>query len=461
MIEKNEILTTAAELGLNPDTVEKDYVLGWLLHGIHNHTSTKGWAFKGGTSLKKCFFETFRFSEDLDFTLSDNTQLDADLLKSTFIEIIGTLSEEVGIEFFPDEFKFKIIDKGNGNYSSQGKITYNGPLRRARGVATIKLDLTTDEVLVLIPVIKRVHHPYSDEPANGIHATCYAFEEVVAEKIRALAQRLRPRDVYDVVHFFRNREMIGNPKLVLSVLDKKCQFKNMGMPTFEDIEKHAKLDELEPQWEYMLAHQLPVLPTIESFWQDLAPFFDWLHGHLEVEQIEPLAIGKESIFQVGRYSRLGDSPAILNKIQFAAANRVCITLTYSGKARTVEPISFRQSEGTGNKLFYGFERESTTAKAFIISKIEGVAVTNIPYIEKYPVEISATGSISMPPIRRASTGRIHSTGISRRLTHSAAHKIQCPVCHKIFTRKNPSDTALNKHKNSWGGNCTGRRGHHV
>ena len=59
MIEKNEILTTAEELGLNPDTVEKDYVLGWLLHGIHNHAATKGWAFKGGTSLKKCFFETF------------------------------------------------------------------------------------------------------------------------------------------------------------------------------------------------------------------------------------------------------------------------------------------------------------------------------------------------------------------------------------------------------------------
>jgi len=45
MIEKNEILTIAKNLSLRPDTVEKDYVLGWMLHGIGEHQSTKTWAF--------------------------------------------------------------------------------------------------------------------------------------------------------------------------------------------------------------------------------------------------------------------------------------------------------------------------------------------------------------------------------------------------------------------------------
>jgi predicted nucleotidyltransferase component of viral defense system len=27
--------------------------------------------FKGGTCLRKCYYETFRFSEDLDFTIID------------------------------------------------------------------------------------------------------------------------------------------------------------------------------------------------------------------------------------------------------------------------------------------------------------------------------------------------------------------------------------------------------
>ena len=60
MIEKNEVLKMAAGLDLNPDTVEKDYILGWMLFGISQHREISNWAFKGGTSLKKCFFETHK-----------------------------------------------------------------------------------------------------------------------------------------------------------------------------------------------------------------------------------------------------------------------------------------------------------------------------------------------------------------------------------------------------------------
>jgi len=99
MIEKNEVLRVAKNLNLRPDTVEKDYVLGWMLHGIFEHPVTKNWAFKGGTSLKKCFFETFRFSEDLDFTVKDNSYLDKDLLLEVFYSIAESLVPEVKQRF--------------------------------------------------------------------------------------------------------------------------------------------------------------------------------------------------------------------------------------------------------------------------------------------------------------------------------------------------------------------------
>ena len=35
MIEKNEVLKISKNLGLRPDTVEKDYILGWMLDGIN------------------------------------------------------------------------------------------------------------------------------------------------------------------------------------------------------------------------------------------------------------------------------------------------------------------------------------------------------------------------------------------------------------------------------------------
>lgn len=72
MIGKSEIMELSREFGIRANVVEKDYVLGWLLSGIFNHTEIKsGWVFKGGTCLKKCYFETYRFSEDLDFTLTE------------------------------------------------------------------------------------------------------------------------------------------------------------------------------------------------------------------------------------------------------------------------------------------------------------------------------------------------------------------------------------------------------
>src|ERR1700722_10850132 len=70
MIRKQDILDRAGEWSLRPEIVEKDYVLGWLLAGFATHpVASATWIFKGGTCVKKCFFETYRFSEDLDFTL--------------------------------------------------------------------------------------------------------------------------------------------------------------------------------------------------------------------------------------------------------------------------------------------------------------------------------------------------------------------------------------------------------
>ena len=70
MINRVAIEERVREWGLREDVVEKDYVLGWLLWGIGaDDTLASKWAFKGGTCLKKCYLETYRFSEDLDFTV--------------------------------------------------------------------------------------------------------------------------------------------------------------------------------------------------------------------------------------------------------------------------------------------------------------------------------------------------------------------------------------------------------
>src|SRR3989337_1555291 len=57
-----------------PEAVlERDYCLSWFLVGLSRSSLRDRLAFKGGTALKKCYFADYRFSEDLDFTLIEET----------------------------------------------------------------------------------------------------------------------------------------------------------------------------------------------------------------------------------------------------------------------------------------------------------------------------------------------------------------------------------------------------
>ena len=115
MIPKHEIVELATQANLQTHIIETDYVLGWLLAGINQHPAIHGtWVFKGGTCLKKCYFETYRFSEDLDFTLRDPSQINVDFLLATFTEIAEWIYEQSGIEIPPDRMKFEIYANPRG-----------------------------------------------------------------------------------------------------------------------------------------------------------------------------------------------------------------------------------------------------------------------------------------------------------------------------------------------------------
>ena len=125
MINKQEIMEEAKKHNLPPNTIEKDYVLGWLLAGISEADSLQdSWIFKGGTCLKKCYFESYRFSEDLDFTLTNIEHRNPDYLKTVFGEITEWIYEQIGLEFPKDEIIFELYNNPRGELSAQGKLAY-------------------------------------------------------------------------------------------------------------------------------------------------------------------------------------------------------------------------------------------------------------------------------------------------------------------------------------------------
>ena len=58
MIKAGEIQQIANRLGIRDTQIEKDYVIGWILKGIsENDYLRERLLFKGGTALRKIYFE--------------------------------------------------------------------------------------------------------------------------------------------------------------------------------------------------------------------------------------------------------------------------------------------------------------------------------------------------------------------------------------------------------------------
>ncbi len=245
MIPEREFKEKARLLELPVSTIERDYAQGWFLSFLPEM------AFKGGTSLRKIYFEGYRFSDDLDFTLLESIKfkkLDAQINNA----IIKT-KEEIGIAFL-DDYQSKEVENG------YVFTVYFRILRTTGSPLKIKIDITKKENEIIIKQLqeKEILHPYSDIIKKKVSS--YSIEEIFAEKIRSLFERTRPRDLYDVWHL--NKELEFNK----SILKKKFEFKKIGFD-LEDLEGRKAI--FINAWKNSLKHQMKTLPNVNNVYQSV------------------------------------------------------------------------------------------------------------------------------------------------------------------------------------------------
>jgi len=410
LIPKAEILSVAKNQELLANIVEKDYVIGRFLMGIAQHPLLNKLVFKGGTCLKKCFFETYRFSEDLDFTVPEGSVYDAYSYREALIECTDSITEETGIQFPEEGIEIKESHDKENRRTFQGKVSYRGPLQpRSKTLPKIKIDLSKHEVIVEPPEQRNIQHFYSDRPANLFPALCYSINEILAEKTRAIYERAgRARDIYDIVNIGRNYREDINPQRALTILREKFKFKSLPIPTVENI--LAKIDDqiIRANWEHQLRHQLPVLPPVQSYLEELRSESLWWM------EVKPIIVSLPSISEKPREKSIPRMPfpemghlgiqartdrdygtvsysRNLDLITYAARNRLCVEIGYHGVDRLVEPYSLR-IKNTGHLLLYVHEQRrgyvhSGTIKAFKLAEIEYARVTEKSYSARYLVEL--------------------------------------------------------------------------
>ena len=471
MIDRREILEIAAQTSLTPHVVEKDYVLGWMLAGIYAHEElAESWLFKGGTCLKKCFFETYRFSEDLDFTLRNEAHIEEGFLKRVFGEVGAWIYDETGIEVPADQQEFDIYRNPRGAISCQGKISYKGPVSSTHALPRIKLDLTADERIVLPPVIAEIFHPYSDAPEEGIEVLAYDYVEAFAEKFRAFAERARPRDLYDVVNLYRNAEARPEQQQFIEVLREKCAFKGIELPRLAELEPHRSA--LEAGWAHMLDHQLPALLPVNTFWDALPEIFGWLHGQVPAPALAPMLMGANDALIRDRIVGLPSGSrgqSFIETIRFAAANRLLVEIDYRDKqgkrsTRSIEAYSLRRTQA-GDVLLMAVRADNGQPRSYLVNSILGVSPTQSTFSPRYPIELTPSGPQSIPAtLRSAGTGGVRSsTRLASRFRATSSgpkYVYRCTVCRKLFERKT-QDFTLRPHKTPAGRPCYGTYGAYV
>ncbi len=266
MIKPGEIQQKAREVGVRDQQIEKDYMLSWILQGVAQHEQLcKTIVFKGGTVLKKIYFEDYRFSEDLDFTLLNNdastgsAQATNEQIFEWFKETFEYILEEANIRleiinpgFHRDKHEHE--DGGINFY-----ISYVGPLGGQGNNKKVKVDISRSEKLEFKPVMKTVLLGYSDLTEHQL--LCYPLEEVLVEKMRTVMQRMQARDFYDIWYLLEQHGMDVN--FYLKEFANKCESKKLNPVDFPK-KLAERLPQYKGRWESSMNEQIHDLPDFEK-----------------------------------------------------------------------------------------------------------------------------------------------------------------------------------------------------
>ena len=267
MIKPGEIQKKAREAKVRDQQIEKDYILSWILQGIAQHEFlAKSIVFKGGTVLKKVYFENYRFSEDLDFTLL-NDAISNEQIFEWFWEIFEYIQEEANIPLeIIDANKYEDARLQNLPTEQKGVkgginfyISYIGPLGGQGNNKKVKIDISRSEKLVFEIVSQGVILSYTDQESHQL--LCYQLEEVLVEKLRSIMQRMQARDFYDIWYLLEIHRM--DISFCINEFKTKCKKKEINPLVFHEKLKQ-RLPQYKGRWQKSMADQIHDLPEFEQ-----------------------------------------------------------------------------------------------------------------------------------------------------------------------------------------------------
>ncbi len=249
MITKKDLGSLTGQTGFNLWQTERDYLQHLFLMSLSKHSKTE-LVFKGGTALQKVFGLN-RFSIDLDFTSGKAAPLD---------DMLNKVNSEINNFGYPSRIR---KTKESGSITFIFKI--KGPLYAGieKSESSLYIEVSLREPVLLDPPAKEIVPIYPD--IQPYICLVMRLEEIMAEKVRTIMVRNKPRDVYDF-WFLVKKGVKFDQRLANSKL--KYYKKEFGLETFM-----RSVDSKKAQWKTDIGILMPKVPDFESVRSDIAAYF--------------------------------------------------------------------------------------------------------------------------------------------------------------------------------------------
>lgn len=268
---QRRIQEAAQASGVNQLVVERDYAQSYVLLGIARQALLRDTlVFKGGTALKKIYFDNYRFSEDLDFSTMGTPTGPA--LEQAIRAAVDAAQAAAGA-FAPITMSVERYEERDPHPGGQEAfvVRVQFPWQR-QPMVPVKIEVTHDEPVLLSAPARPVLHAYDETLEAAIRTYC--LEEVCAEKLRSMRQtqakltargwaRPRARDFFDLWHLLRLDAGRVDWTLVASVLPSKCAHRQVKLASIADIFEPTLLDAVRSSWDRSLGPFVPELPDVD------------------------------------------------------------------------------------------------------------------------------------------------------------------------------------------------------
>lgn len=254
MITLPACVRLGAVYGVAPEVIENDYLVEMVLKEISCSVSLKDkLIFRGGTCLHKVYFESYRFSEDIDFISAPGCDMSA-LMKETEGVISGMRAAGLSLSVSGAERERE---------RALIFLRYDIVPEIRKNEKKLKIDLCIPDEMPAYKTmpLKFIH----DDFKEGVFTIKACIPEAVAsdKMSRTLGNNKEARDLYDIKHLFETG-------LDMHLVRSEFKKSNAYDINPEVLIQNIKGNEMKKMWENRLKHQVRNLPEFKKFADELS-----------------------------------------------------------------------------------------------------------------------------------------------------------------------------------------------